>query len=39
MELTRDAVSEDEIDLASEELALVDLSSVNIDAGEANAQH
>ena len=39
MELIREAVTEDEIDSASEELALVDLSSVDIDAGEANAQH
>jgi len=39
MELTREAVTEDEIDSASEELALVDLSSVDVDAGEAHAQH
>jgi hypothetical protein len=39
MEVTREAVTEDEIDSASEELALVDLSSADIDVGEANAQH
>jgi phthiocerol/phenolphthiocerol synthesis type-I polyketide synthase E len=39
MQLTREAVTEDEIDSASEELALVDLSSVDVDAGEAHAQH
>ena len=39
MELTREAIAEDEIDLASEELALVDLSSTDIGIGEANAQH
>jgi phthiocerol/phenolphthiocerol synthesis type-I polyketide synthase E len=39
MQLTREAVTEDELDSASEELALVDLSSVDVDAGEAHAQH
>jgi phthiocerol/phenolphthiocerol synthesis type-I polyketide synthase E len=39
MELTRGAIAEDETDSAGEELALVDLSSSDIDLGEANAQH
>ena len=39
MELTREAIAEDEIESAGEELALVDLSSTDIGIGEANAQH
>lgn len=39
MELTREAIAEDEMDSASEELALVDLSSADTGIGEANAQH
>ena len=39
MELTREALAEDEIDLASEGMALVDLSSTDIGIGEANVQH
>jgi phthiocerol/phenolphthiocerol synthesis type-I polyketide synthase E len=38
-ELIREALTEDEIESASEELALVDLSSTDIDIGEANARH
>jgi phthiocerol/phenolphthiocerol synthesis type-I polyketide synthase E len=38
MELTREALTEDEIDSASEELALVDLSASDVGVGEANAQ-
>ena len=39
MELTREALAEDEIDSAGDELALVDLSSTDTGIGEANAQH
>ena len=39
MELTREAMAEDEMESAGEELALVDLSSTDIGIGEANAQH
>ena len=38
IELTREALTEDEIDSTSEELALVDLSSSDVGTGEANAQ-
>ncbi len=37
MELVREAISEDEMDSADDELALVDLSSGDIKSGEANA--
>jgi phthiocerol/phenolphthiocerol synthesis type-I polyketide synthase E len=37
MELTREALAEDEMDADSEELALVDLSSSDIGRGEADA--
>jgi hypothetical protein len=39
MDLIRQAIAEDEMDSASDELALVDLSSTNTGIGEANAQH
>ena len=39
MELTREAMAEDEMESAGEELALVDLSSSDIGIGEANARH
>ena len=39
IELTREAIAEDEMDSGSEELALVDLSSTDAGIGEANAQH
>ncbi|MET0995217.1 MAG: acyltransferase domain-containing protein, partial [Mycobacterium sp.] len=39
MELTREAMVEDEMESAGEELALVDLSSSDINIGEANARH
>ena len=39
MELTREAMVEDEMESAGEELALVDLSSSDIGIGEANARH
>ncbi len=39
MELIREVLTEDEIDSASEELVLVDLSSTDVGIGEANAQH
>jgi phthiocerol/phenolphthiocerol synthesis type-I polyketide synthase E len=39
MELAREAIADDEVDLAGEELALVDLSSNDIAVGEANGQH
>ena len=39
IELTREAITEDEMDSVSDELALVDLSSTDAGIGEANAQH
>ena len=39
MELTREAITEHEREAASEELALVDLSSSDVGTGEANARH
>jgi hypothetical protein len=39
MELTRAAIAEDEMNSASEELVLVDLSSTETGIGEANAHH
>ena len=39
MDLTRDAVVEDEMESANEELALVDLSSSDLGLGDANARH
>jgi phthiocerol/phenolphthiocerol synthesis type-I polyketide synthase E len=39
MELTREAIAEDEMKSVGDELALVDLSSSDIVIGEANAQH
>jgi phthiocerol/phenolphthiocerol synthesis type-I polyketide synthase E len=39
VELTREAITEDEMDSVSDELALVDLSSTDAGIGEANAQH
>jgi phthiocerol/phenolphthiocerol synthesis type-I polyketide synthase E len=39
IELTREALTEDELDSVSDELALVDLSSTDAGIGEANAQH
>jgi phthiocerol/phenolphthiocerol synthesis type-I polyketide synthase E len=39
MELIHEATTQDEIDSTGEELTLVDLSSSDIDLGEANAEH